>query len=322
MSHDRTVIVADCDHANIEAERQALADVCRDVRWLHCRTEDEVIVQCAEAEALLVQYAPLTRRVLAHLRQCRVIVRYGVGVDTVDLKAAAERDIVVSNVPDYGTQEVADHALALMLCLTRKIALANAQVKRGVWDFRETRPVFRLQGKTLGIIGGGRIGRAMARRCQALGMRILVHDPYAAPEGLPDFMASADLETLLQTSDVVSLHCPLTTDAPHSTAHLLDEARLRHMKPTAYLINTARGRIVDEAALARVLAEGRLAGAAFDVLAEEPAGADHPLFAHENFLCTPHMAWHSTESAQELKRKAAEEARRVLLGEAPHYRVN
>ena len=153
-------------------------------------------------------------------------------------------------------------------------------------------------------------------------MRILVHDPYAAPEDFPDFMTPVSLETLLQASDVVSLHCPLTTDAPHPTLHLLDETRLRYMKPTAYLINTARGRIADEAALARALAERRLAGAAFDVLAEEPGKADHPLFAHENFLCTPHMAWHSTESAQELKRKAAEEARRVLLGEAPHYRVN
>ena len=168
MNSDHIVIVADCDHADIEVERRALADVCREVRWLHCRTEDEVIAQCAGAEALLVQYAPLTRRALAHLAHCRVIVRYGVGVDTVDLEAAAERGIVVSNVPDYGTQEVADQALALMLCLTRKVALANARVKRGVWDFRQMQPIFRLQGKTLGIIGCGRIGRAMARRCHEL----------------------------------------------------------------------------------------------------------------------------------------------------------
>lgn len=322
MNSDHIVIVADCDHADIGAERRALADVCREVRWLHCRTEDEVIAQCAGAEALLVQYAPLTRRALAHLAHCRVIVRYGVGVDTVDLEAAAERGIVVSNVPDYGTQEVADQALALMLCLTRKVALANAQVKRGVWDFRQMQPIFRLQGKTLGIIGCGRIGRAMARRCHALGMRILAYDPYVAPTALPEAVTAASLESLLRESDVVSLHCPLTVDTSHPTRHLLDGARLRLMKPTAYLVNTARGQIVDEGALEKVLAEGRLAGAAFDVLAEEPARADHPLFAHENFLCTPHMAWHSTESAQELKRKAAEEARRVLRGEAPHYRVN
>lgn len=322
MNHDRIVIVADCDHADIEAERRALADVCREVRWLHCRTENEVIAQCAEAEALLVQYAPLTRRALAHLSRCCVIVRYGVGVDTVDLKAAAERGIIVSNVPDYGTQEVADQALALMLCLTRKVALANAQVRRGIWDFRQTQPIFRLQGKTLGLIGCGRIGRAMARRCRALGMQVLVYDPYVVPTALPEDVTSVSLEALLRESDVVSLHCPLTTGAPYSTRHLLDDASLRLMKPTAFLVNTARGQIVEETALEKALAEGRLAGAAFDVLAEEPARADHPLFAHENFLCTPHMAWHSTESAQELKRKAAEEARRVLLGETPHYRVN
>lgn len=318
MSKNRIVIVADCDHADIEIEKRVLADVCPDLPWLHCRTEDEVIARCAGAEALLIQYAPLTRRVLESLKDCRVIVRYGVGVDTVDLRAAADLGIVVSNVPDYGTQEVSDHALALMLCLTRKIDVANAQVKHGVWDYSRLRPIFRFGEKTLGIVGSGRIGLAMAHKCRALGMRVLAHDPYVAPAALPDYVTLVGLERLLRESDVVSLHCPLTAE----TRHLLNEPSLRLMKPTAYLVNTARGHIVDEAALEKVLAEGRLAGAAFDVLGEEPGKADHPLFKYDNFLCTPHMAWHSTESAQELKRKAAEEARRVLLGEAPCYQVN
>ena len=277
-----------------------------------------MIAQCAPAEGLLLQYAPMTRRVLQSLKQCQVLVRYGVGVDTVDLQAASDLGIVVSNVPDYGTDEVSDHALALMLCLTRKAAQANALVKRGLWDFRLSQPIFRHRGRTLGIIGAGRIGLAMARKSHALGMQVLAFDPWVAQGRLPAGIQLVDLETLLRASDVVSLHCPLS----EATRNLLDASRLRLMKPTAYLINTARGHIVDEAALDRALTEQRLAGAAFDVLAQEPGRAEHPLFRHDNFLCTPHMAWHSEESVQDLKRKAAEEVCRVLRGEAPHYQVN
>ncbi|MDR1936115.1 MAG: C-terminal binding protein, partial [Candidatus Accumulibacter sp.] len=260
----------------------------------------------------------MTRRVLEKLPRCKVIARYGVGVDTIDLRAAADLGIVVSNVPDYGTQEVSDHALTLMLCLTRKVPQANAQVKGGQWDFRLTHPVYRLQTQTIGIVGIGRIGKALAHKTHALGMKVLACDPYADPASLPDYVSLASLEDVLRQSDVVSLHCPLTEE----TRHLLDERRLRLMKPTAYLVNTARGHIVDEAALDRMLGDQKLAGAAMDVLAKEPGAAAHPLFRHDNFYCTPHMAWHSEESAQELKRKAAEEVRRVLNGEAPWYQVN
>jgi D-3-phosphoglycerate dehydrogenase len=312
------VIIVDCDHANIDEEQGVLKDICGELPWLACKTEDEIIGKCGEGEALLIQYAPMTRRVLQALPRCRIVARYGVGVDTIDLKAAAELGIVVSNVPDYGTHEVSDHALALMLCLTRKIPMANGQVKRGQWDFRLMHPVRRLQVQTLGIIGLGRIGRTMAHKSHAIGLRILGHDPYVTPSDLPDYVTLTGLGELLRQSDIVSVHCPLTEE----TRHLLNEKRLRLMKPGACLVNTARGHIVDETALERALTEKRLAGAAMDVLASEPGPATHPLFRHENFLCTPHMAWHSEESARELKRKAAEEVRRVLLGEAPLYQLN
>ena len=312
------VIVVDCDHPSIAIEQAVLADVCPSPAWLACRTEDEVIAQCADGDGLLIQYAPMTRRVLERLPRCKVIVRYGVGVDTIDLAAAHDLGIVVSNVPDYGTNEVADHALALMLCLTRKIERANRLVKAGQWDFRLLQPVRRHQVQTIGIIGVGRIGGAMAQRTHALGMRVLGCDPYVPRERLPAFVTPVALDEMLREADVVSVHCPLTDE----TRNMIDAAKLALMRPTAYLVNTARGSIVDEAALAAALAGGRLAGAAMDVLKSEPGRPEHPLFAHENFLCTPHMAWHSDESAQELKRKAAEEVRRVLLGKAPHYRVN
>jgi D-3-phosphoglycerate dehydrogenase len=318
LDNRRAVIVADCDHQSIDIERAVLADVCAQVPWLACRTEDEVIAQCADGEAIIIMYAPMTRRVLRHLPRCRIIARYGVGVDTVDLQAAAELGIVVSNVPDYGTHEVSDHALAMMLCLTRKIAYASSLVKQGQWDFRLMYPVHRHQVQTIGIIGVGRIGSAMAHKTHAMGMRVIAHDPYVRRDRVADYITLVGLDDVLRQADVVSVHCPLS----ESTRNMLDEKMLGLMKPSAYLINTARGSIVDEAALDAMLGEKRLAGAAMDVFSREPGAPSHPLFRHDNFLATPHMAWHSEESAQELKRKAAEEVRRVLRGEPPLYQVN
>jgi len=318
LENKHVVIVADCDHPSIAIEQAVLKDICPDIPWLACKTEDEIIAQCAKGEGVIIMYAPMTRRVLQQLPKCKIIARYGVGVDTVDLKAAAELGIIVSNVPDYGTHEVSDHALAMMLCLTRKVAYASDLVKRGQWDFRLMHPVRRHQVQTIGIIGVGRIGGAMAHKTHALGMKVIAHDPFVSPERVPDYITLVSLEELLQQSDVVSVHCPLS----ENTRDLLDEKMLSLMKPSAFLINTARGSIVNEAALEKMLAEKKLAGAALDVLSIEPGATSHPLFKYDNFICTPHMAWHSEESAQELKRKAAEEVRRVLSGEAPLYQVN
>ena len=318
MNGRHVVIVADCDHQSIDIEKEVLADICPDLPWLKCKTEDDVIAQCAEGEGIIIMYAPITRRVLQHLKHCKIIARYGVGVDTVDLQAAADLGIIISNVPDYGTHEVSDHALAMMLCLTRKIAFASSLVKQGKWDFRLMHPVHRHQVQTIGIIGIGRIGGAMAHKTHAMGMKVIAHDPYAARDKVPDYVTLVSLEELLQQSDVVSVHCPLS----ETTRYMLDEKMLRLMKPSAYLINTARGSIVDEAALDKMLGEKMLAGAAMDVFSTEPGTPSNPLFKYENFLCTPHMAWHSEESAKELKRKAAEEVRRVMRGEPPLYQVN
>lgn len=318
MDTKRVVIVADCDHPSIEIEQTVLADICQEIPWLKCRTEDEIIAQCSEGEGILIMYAPMTRRVMQHLKRCKIIARYGVGVDTVDLQAASDLGIIVSNVPDYGTQEVSDHALAMMLCLTRKIAQANSLVKRGQWDYHLIQPVHRHQVQTIGIIGIGRIGAAMAHKTHALGMKVIAHDPNVSRDKVSDYITLVSLEELLQQSDVVSVHCPLSA----TTRNLLDEKMLRLMKPSAYLINTARGSIVDEVALEKMLGEKKIAGAAMDVLSVEPGAPGHPLFKYENFMCTPHVAWYSEESAKELKRKAAEEVRRVLSGQTPSYQVN
>jgi D-3-phosphoglycerate dehydrogenase / 2-oxoglutarate reductase len=318
LAKQHVVLVADCDHASIDIERAVLKDICPDLPWLTCRTEDAVIEQCADAEALLIMYAPLTRRVMQQLKKLKVIARYGVGYDTIDVRAAAELGIIASNVPDYGTQEVSDHALTMMLYLSRKLGMANALVKQGTWDFRLVRPVPRHQLQTIGIIGIGRIGGAMAHKTHALGMKVIAYDPYVPRERVPDYVTLVGFDELMRQSDVVSVHCPLTDE----TRLMVNDKMLSLMKPSAYLINTARGNIVDETALEHMLATKRIAGAGLDVFGVEPAPPSHPLFKYDNFVCTPHMAWHSTESEQELKRKAAEEVRRVLSGEAPLYQVN
>lgn len=318
LAKQYVIKVADCDHESIDIERAVLKDLCPDIQWLNCRTEDKVIAECADADALLIMYAPLTRHVMGHLKKCKIIARYGVGYDTIDTRAAADLGIIASNVPDYGTQEVSDHALAMFLHLSRKIGMATAQIKQGTWDFRLMRPVPRHGLQTIGIIGIGRIGSAMAHKTHALGMKVIAYDPYVPKDQVPDYVTLVGFEDLMRQADVVSVHCPLTDE----TRLMVGDKMLRLMKPTAYLINTARGNIVDETALERVLAEKKLAGAGLDVFATEPALASHPLMKHDNFICSPHMAWHSTESAQELKRKAAEEVHRVLTGEAPLYQVN
>lgn len=318
MSSSHTVMIADCDHSSVDIERETLRLICREVPWQSCRTEDDVIRVCSAADGLLVQYSPMTARVLRELKRCRGIVRYGVGVDTIDLEAAADLGIVVSNVPDYGTEEVSDHALALILNLVRRIYRADGLVKRGIWDFTRMKPIPRLGDLTLGIVGFGRIGSSLARKAEPLGMRIVACDPYMPPAAIPGYVAILSLDELLAKSDVVSVHCPLNAE----TRNLLSEERVARMKSGAYLVNTARGGIVNEDALAEALGRGRLSGVALDVLALEPIRPDHPLLAHPDFLCTPHMAWHSSQAERDLKRKAAEEIARIVTGQPPRYQVN
>jgi D-3-phosphoglycerate dehydrogenase / 2-oxoglutarate reductase len=306
MAATLRAMISDCDHESVDIERTILEPVFGPVPLHACRTESDLVRHCTGADGLLVQYAPVTASVLKELNSCRGIVRYGVGVDNIDLAAAAEAGVVVSNVPDYGTDEVSDHALALLLNLSRKVYRADRLVKAGIWDFRQMRPVGRMRGQTLGIVGLGRIGMSLARKAQPLGMEIVAWDPY-----IPQALVPAQ-------SDAISVHCPLNGE----TRNMLDGRRIAMMKPGSVLVNTSRGGIVDETALAKALYSGALSGAALDVFSEEPVKADHPLLAHPDFICTPHMAWHSAEAERELKRKAAEELLRILSGRNPFYQMN
>ena len=293
------IVVTDCDHPTIDVERVIFEAAGHDVRLAQCRTADEVIAAGRGGVGLLAQYAPIDEAVMAALPELRVIGRYGVGLDNIDLPAAARRGIRVLNVPDYCTGEVADHALGLILALTRGIVALDRGIAAGSWDFRLGGELRRAATIQLGIVGFGRIGQALARRAQALGYRIVATDPRCPAT---DAVPIVELDELLSTSDVVSIHSWLD----ETTRHLLDARAFALMKPGAFLVNTARGGLVDQAALTDALRSGHLGGAALDVLEREPSPADDPLLALPNVILTPHAAFYSRESLIEMKRKVAE----------------
>jgi len=272
----------------------------------------------ADADALLVTYAKITAEMIRQMKRCRIISRFGIGVDNVDIAAATGAGIVITKVPDYCIDEVSDHAMAMLLALVRKIPYANSLVHAGRWEMPAVAPIHRLRGSVLGLVGFGRIPQLVAPKARAFGIKIIAFDPY-----IPlDVMTRAGVEKvefgeLLKRSDYVSIHSPLLPE----TRHLFNEEAFRKMKPTAYLVNTARGPIVDEAALAHALDAQQIAGAALDVLSQEPP-AGSPLFGRNNVILTPHTSFYSVESLVELQVKAAEEVVRVLSKQAPRNPVN
>ncbi len=310
------VLICGLDHANIAEETGVLGAAGVRFRQVIARTEAEYLRECAEADALLVQYGGVTRRVIEGLPRLRVVVRYGVGVDGVDLEAATERGIPVANVPDYGTDEVANHAVALLLALARKLTRLDRQTRAGRWNVFEVQPIARLAGRTVGLLGCGRIGGRVARKLAGFDVRLVAHDPYLAE--FPPGVEPVGLERLLEESDYLTLHCPLTRE----TRHVIGAPALGRMKPTAVLVNTARGGLVDTAALTAALRAGRLGGAGLDVTEEEPLDPASPLLRMEHVIVTPHAAWYSEEGRSDLKRRVAEEAVRVLRGERPANCVN
>ncbi|EAC1360364.1 C-terminal binding protein, partial [Escherichia coli] len=281
---------------------------------------EEKLRQVSNADAIMVREATVSRPMIEAMQQCRVIVRYGVGVDNIDSQAAKEKGIYVANVPDYGSEDVAEHALALLLAATRRIATRNRDVRDGQWGIGQREPMFRLAGKILGVVGFGRISRCFVQKASGIGFkRILVVDPL-----LTDKQASqagvtrVNLDTLCREADFISLHAPLTPD----THHLIGEAELAKMKPSAVLVNTSRGGLIDEQALINALLQQRIFAAGLDVFESEPLSAKSPLLQMDNTLCTDHTAWFTEESVVELQSKAAHEVRRAFEGEHPLNWVN
>ncbi len=311
------VIICDLDHKDIEPELKVFGDAGLEVKWLHCRSQKEVIEKCKKAVVLLNQYIKMDKEIFTALPNVKCIVRYGVGYDNINLNDAKKYGVQACNIPDYGTREVADQALAHMMTLVKKLTVTNRIIRQGVWDYQKNIPVFRLSDATLGICGVGRIGTAFAERVRPLCRNIIAYDAEYGKTNrkFPDFFKFVPFEELIEKSDIISVHCPKNEE----TYHLFGEKEFAAMKNTAYLINVARGGIVDEAALLHALKNKEIAGAGLDVVEHEPLTADNPLLKLDNFSISPHSAWYSEQSALELKRKAAEEAVRFIKGEPLKY---
>ena len=312
------VAVADSVFPNLDPARAVLGGIGATLELATEPTPDAIVRVAAGADALLVTYAKISADMIARMSRCRIISRFGIGVDNVDVPAATRAGIVVTRVPDYCIDEVSDHAMALLLALARKISIANAHVHTGRWEMATVVPIHRLRGSVLGLAGFGRIPQLVAPKAAAFGLRVVAFDPYVPADVFArSGVEPVDFAELLRISDYVSIHTPLAPE----THGLFDAEAFRRMKPTAYIINTARGPIVDEAALARALDAGQLAGAALDVMPNEPPLAS-PLFGRTNVILTPHTSFYSEESLVELQTKAAQEVVAVLTGQAPRNPVN
>lgn len=320
MSSRPQIVNVDCNFT-YDLERQRIEAAGADLVLRKARTEEEIIAACQEAAIILFENAgtPLTARVISALPACRAIVRYGVGVDSIDVAAATRHGVVVANSADFCTEEVSDHAVALILAGARRVAYFDRMIRRGGWQGVDPDLALRRVGcLTLGLLGWGRIAQAVARKMAGFQMRILVSDPYvhSLPPGAPAELVSR--EQLLRESDLLSLHLPLNAE----TRHVIDEAALRLMKPSALLINTSRGGVVDEAALVRALQEKRLGGAALDVFEVEPLPAGSPLRSLEQVTLTPHYAAASQDSMKHLHRTVTDTVEAMLRGYWPPFPVN
>jgi D-3-phosphoglycerate dehydrogenase len=318
MSANRQRVVAiDGGYAEYDQEVALLAAADADFVLQPCHgSEDAVATAARDADILMVRESPVTRRVLEGAPRCRAVIRYGIGVDNIDRAAARELRIMVGNVPDYGTDEVATQTVALALAVVRRLRLHDGEVRGGRWSTGVLKPMHRLRRGTLGLIGYGRIARMTQAMLAGFGFaRVMACDPLAA---MPPDVEAADVEAICRGADLISLHAPLTDE----TRHLIDARRLALMKPTAVVVNTARGGLVDLDALHEALASDRILGAGLDVFDPEPPDLTHPIFSLDNVVVTNHIGWYSEESMRDLQRLAAEEVVRVLRGEPPRHWLN
>ncbi|SNZ19247.1 C-terminal binding protein [Cohaesibacter gelatinilyticus] len=319
------VVITDFDFDDISVETEILEAAGAKVIALQAKQEEDLFDIAPCCAAMINQYARIGRKTITRMKHCEVIARYGVGVDIVDVDTATERGILVTNVQNYCTEEVADHAIALWLTLARKLPDYDRATHAGIWQWQSGQPVYRLRGRTMGVVSLGKIGQAIMARAQAFGVTVIAYDPFlpaevAAKLGV-ELVGKADL---LARSDYILMQAPMTPD----THHFLSDSEFAAMKPGAILVNTGRGPTVDNKALFRALSEGHLAAAGLDDPEEEPAKRaswtpdDNPLFTLPNVLVTPHAAYYSEESILAARTIAATQVAKVLTGQKPDYTVN
>jgi len=322
MPADRRPLIVHADAppgSRLGEERQGMGDLDCDLVATEASSEDALIANVRDADVVLVAGAQITRRVLENLPRCRSVIRYGIGLDNVDLEAATDHGIVVAHVLEFCTEEVSNHAIALLLALARKLPTLHQDTVAGRWRQEHAWRLAPVHGQTLGVVGFGNIGRAVAGKALAFGLRVLAHDPYCDPKAAGEMgVKLLPLDELLAKADYVSLHTPLMPE----TRHLIGAAELKAMKPTAVLINTARGPVVDEPALVEALSKGEIAAAGLDVFEEEPLPADSPLCRLENVVLTPHVASVSPEAMRQVRQEVGRAAGDVLRGRWPKYVAN
>lgn len=318
------VVLTDLMGKDSRIEEEILSPVDARIEVARDRSPEAIMEVAGDADGLLVNTGLVPRKVVDVLDKCQIIVRFGVGVDAVDVEAATQRGILVCNVPDYCMDEVSDHAMALLLACARNIVIQDRLVHKGVWNaYAPPNPVHTLRGASLGLAGFGKIPRQMVAKAQSFGLNVLAYDPYIPAKAMEEMgVRSVSMEELLAESDYISVHVPLMPD----THHLFDEKAFRAMKPNAYLINTSRGGLVDTEALVKAIEKGWIAGAGLDVLEVEHGTAglsvDDPLLALDSLIISPHMAYYSEESLEELRRKGASRVAQVLEGYWPDSLVN
>jgi D-3-phosphoglycerate dehydrogenase / 2-oxoglutarate reductase len=313
------IAITDSPFPSLDPAKKALGRLDPEYRMAKSAGPDDILAVARDADAILVTYAKLTGELLRQLKNCKAIGRFGLGVDNIDLPAAKELGIAVNYVPDYCLREVSDHAMALLLALARKVPLSNKLVQSGRWEVPPIVPLRRLEGQTLGLVGFGNIPRALAPKARAFGLKVLTYDPYVNTEVAAALgVDPVSFDDLLARSDFISVHAPLQP----ATRGLMNAKTFAKMKKGAHLINTARGPLVDEAALVAALDSGHLGGAALDVVTTEPLAKDSPLLGRDNVILTPHTAFYSVEALEELQTKCASDVARVLSGEKAVYPIS
>jgi D-3-phosphoglycerate dehydrogenase len=313
------IAVTDSVFPSLDPAKAALAKLNPTFLMSKSANADDILAVAKDADAILVTYAKLTRDILTQLTKCKAIGRFGLGVDNIDLPAAKEKGIAVNYVPDYCIREVSDHAMALLLALIRKIPLSNKLVQSGRWEMPAVVPIRRIEGTVLGLVGFGNIPRLVAPKAQAFGIKVIAFDPYAKPEMFKAAnVTGVDFDTLLKTSDYISVHAPLLP----ATRGMMNADAFGKMKKGAYLVNTARGPLIDEPALIAALDTGQLGGAGLDVVAAEPLVKDSKLLGRDNVIISPHTGFYSIEALNELQTKCAADVARVLSGEKAVYPIS
>jgi D-3-phosphoglycerate dehydrogenase len=318
MATKAKVVITDYVWESLDVERMTLEDLA-DLVALKTKKPEEFLGAAKDCDALLNTYAgPITAEVMARMPKCRIIARYGIGVDTIDLEAATRAGIIVTNNPTYCIEEVAEHTMALLLACARKVPLYDRLVRSGRWEVPPGKPMFRLSGRTLGLVGFGNIARQVAVRAAAFGMRVSFADPFVHEGQFDAPGRKVELDALLRESDFVSVHPPLTPQ----TRKMIGDDALSRMKASAFLINCSRGPVVDTDALVRALDAKRIAGCALDTTDPEPLPDPHALRGRDNVVITPHVAWYSEQALVGLQAGAPSEVRRVLTGQWPANVVN